>query len=206
MASLKELDLKLASVSVERLELNRKLDVFHKEQTALYEKEQELLTEKYTSHISMEKAEGDMYALMQISEDAQRNRTAHEMLRAWNHSFDPHFLNELGRQNCSGLMPSASLILSRNETIKSELLQAISRYSSLVHGDEKFVIFSILEHTFGEHGSFFLVVSGEKFDRAEVVDYYRIRHYDEEDMAEAKSLEDALSEIAVNHWYGEEKA
>lgn len=198
MSTLEEVEAKLAQKNKERADAWNKANELIAIAQGKTNEYQEILTEKYNSHVDMDEAAKDMYTLMQITEDAGHNTAAYQLVKKWVKSFDPHFLESFGRWNGDGLLPSAEITMKKGETPAPSFMENIARFSALVSGEGEKVVFSILDHTCGEFGSYYLLVSGENFDKGEVVDYYQFQRGGNDN---PKPLKDALLEISTERWY-----
>lgn len=196
---------KTAAMTNVREEITKLADSISLEYIAL----NALYKEKYT-FIDPAVFDTDQMALLELVEDAQKFRTPHDVLGKWVKSFSPRFLDANNRSS-GGALPSTTIFMNQNETVDMEMVNAIQKFSKIVHGDSNYVVFDIMEHTCSEFNSYYLIVYGEDFDKAVIAEssfmlrnltyegHISVTEVKEESLE--RTLEEALSEMSKNIWY-----
>lgn len=198
MGNLNDLETRLSAIEDRRLKIERDIKALTVESNGLYREQVILTNEKYRKHFRVKDHENNPEALAQLLYDAHISSAAADSLLEWIQSFGKNFLPSWGSLNGEGAMPSAELGFEEDEEITPGVIRSISRFSSLVHGGAEYAIFDIREHGYKTTGDWYLIVVGEKFDRAEVIDLQHATQINPDDIS--GSLEEALVYISQEHW------
>lgn len=198
MGNLDDLETRLIAIEDRRLKIEKEIKALTVESNGLYREQVILTNEKYRKHFHVKDHENNSDALAQLLYDAHISSAAADSLLEWIQSFGKNFLPSWGSLNGEGVMPSAELGFEEDEEIAAGIVRSISRFASLVHDGTGYAIFNIREHGYKTTGDWYLIVAGEKFDRAEVVDLQHATQINPDDIS--TSLKDALIYISQEHW------
>jgi hypothetical protein len=198
MGTLDDLNARINQIESRRVAIEKEIKALTIESIRLY-KEQTLLTnEKYAKHLRLPDHVDEPGILSQVLYDATFSTSAAEALVSWMQSFGRNFLEGWGSLNAGGEMPSALLGFEEDEEITHDTLASISSFASIVHGGTGYAIFDIREYGYKTTGNWLLVVGGEGFNKAELMDADNMLDFDPD--ALAQDLEEVLQYVAENHW------
>lgn len=149
--------------------LNRFIRVLSIASSVALDERVKLLDEKYSTYLSPQDFEHSPAVLEQAVRDSDFSIAAHTIISEWIQSFDSHFLPVWDVLNWGGKLPSATVEIPADGEPTNGLIHAISRFSSFVHGDTGYAIFGTVGGQFSERTNRYILVSGGKFDKAEMI-------------------------------------
>lgn len=134
--------------------------------------------------------------LQEIMRDSFGSSIANKHYKDWAASFGPHF--RVSGFFTEPFAPAFEIMFDRSDVVTDEILDTFRELASLIHNGREEISFSVFDHELNESAIHTLVLSGENWNEAKLVE---TRYGRTSEVTEKSSLKDALTTLIEFWWY-----